>query len=236
MEKKYLLKILILVIVVLLIIFGIKILNKPKGQKEVSLEEINALLEKGDSITNYKCEVDSNGVKTIIQHKDKKEKIEASTADQTKVIVYNDYEKEEGILLSEEKKTAIKYNNILDDTHVLKKQKEELDEVLKKCKTGEYSYKYIGEEKIRNEDCIVIEISFEYQTNGGYDFNGELSKYNGETITNKIWINKEHGVIEKIENNFSNIKTTAEFNYEYNNVTDEDVQLPDLSDYNFIEV
>ena len=78
-------------------------------------------------------------------------------------------------------------------------------------------YRYLGEEECNGFECIVISFNCNYEN--------KIIKY-------KIWIIKEKGVITKISFDDESI----DYIYEFNCVTDEDVKIPDLSDYKMINM
>ena len=83
-------------------------------------------------------------------------------------------------------------------------------------------------------NCIVIELQYKYNVEG-WNFGEDTEKYNDKKIKTSVWIDKETGVIMKISSEIEDIKQTEEYYYKFNCVTDEEVKIPELSEYEIVE-
>ena len=108
--------------------------------------------------------------------------------------------------------------------------------------SAEWDYKYIKQEKYKNKQCIVIELSDEDIYGYTYRIDnktGERKKVEDEyTVkTYKYWIEKDTGIVLR-ELHFNQSDKLIEeniYNVQANCVTDEDMILPDTDDYTIVD-
>ncbi len=98
-----------------------------------------------------------------------------------------------------------------------------------------YFYKYIGEKEINGKKYIVVDMKSKPENE---DF-GLLEKVISNLFSNRVFINKDTGIIEKTEmfvfTNFTFQKLVEYYNIQLNCITDGDVERPNLSGYVVLE-
>jgi len=215
-------KILLIIIIILLIIFGIKISGLFNDKEEMTLEQVKEIVAKSENIKNYIYKTNYEGKEIAKKYKKDKEYLYAN-----QIKYYTDYEKGETIGINEEKKIAVKMNTMSEE--LIKSHREQFSKLLENCE----KYEFKGEEIFNGYNCIVVDIEYKYYAEGW--LGKDLEKYNDKNIKTSVWIDKETGVIMKISSEIEDIKTKEEYYYEFNCVTDEDVNIPDLAGYEIIE-
>ena len=186
-----------------------------------------------EDIDNYICKYNNVGIDITKKYKNNIEYMEYYSNEQGNVKSYLNFKENKNTVISEKEKIIIIQNNITSKNDILRSNKENFEKIANLSE----KYKYIGEETYNGNKCIVIEITYTENLQGWY-FQSNLEennndKDNEDKIKNKIWITKENGVITKVEN--ENKKMTLEYDYQFNCVTNEDVQVPNLSGYKVID-
>ena len=241
--------ILIILIIILAIILSIKIVTKDKrinrnyeknenSITDLSISDVIDILNKSKNITNYKCSylIDDkliDGKEVTETYKNNKSILESKNGNNKNFIYYIDYDNNKNdVAISKEDKIALKGYTLIKKDDVLKSRREELLQVLQNIEDTDLTV--VGNDVYDNKNCIVIEIKQVY-SNDGWAFAEELNKYNGKDMITKIWIDYETGAILKNVFKCEDQEYTFEYKYEFNCVTDEEVKLPDLTEYRVIE-
>lgn len=215
-------KILVIIIIILLIIFGIKISGLFNNKEEMNLEQVKKIIAKSENINNYIYKTKYEGQEITKKYKENKEYL-----DENQLKYYTDYEKGETIGINEEKKIAVKMNTKSEET--IKSTREQFNLLLENYE----KYEFKGEEVFNGYNCIIVDVEYKYYAEGW--LGKDLEKYNDKNIKTSVWIDKETGVIMKISSEIEDIKNEEEYYYEFNCLTDEDVNIPDLSEYEIVE-
>ena len=135
-------------------------------------------------------------------------------------IYYYDYYNSESIIINNKDKkiniyTQINYENSPHASKYVNNFKEK-------------EFKYKGKEKFNEIECIVIDLS------------GKKNNV-GNLLLQRMWINKELGTIEKIayynkDGEKEKLISEQEYNMHTNEVTNDDIEKPDVNDYTEYEV
>jgi len=241
---------LVLIIIILMFAISIKIINSngKNSENELKLstiEDIKAILNKSNNITNYKCSYFLKGTikgttkeyNTIVKYKDNIQVQDATDETGKGIIEYTNYNDNTLYIIGKEEKVVIKRNTLTEENNKLKNENIQILNLLNSVKPEEFSY--LGEEKYNNNSCEVVEINKIYdESYGGWLFSqyGVLDQDNEIIeIKYKLWIDKESGAIIKRETAYKDTTDVVEYNYEFNCVTDEDVKLPDFTGYTLVE-
>lgn len=224
-------KILVIIIIILAIIFGIKISGVFENKEELTLEQVKEIIAKSENIKNYTYKNNYNGEEILRKYNNNKEYFEMNGNK-----YYTDYEKNEAIAIVKDSKKVLIMNTIL------KEEMKSLKESFYLTAENAEEYNYIGEEIYKGKNCIVIELNRKYEEIEGLDWYFNKSekeiineKYKNQMIKNQIWIAKDEGVILKVVSKLGDEESVQEFEFEFNCVSDEEVQAPDLSGYEIID-
>lgn len=205
-------KILLFIILILLVIFGIKIsgIKIFNNNEKITIEELKEIASKAKNITNYSCEY-SIGFDKKIKFKDNKE-IQISNSKDEEYMVWIDYEKDEQILINDEKSIAIiSEKSDYSSENIFKN----LESILNKSKIEEYEYR--GKKEFNGYNCIIAKF---------INIDPEGKKMEAE-----IWVDEKSGFIMKEILKQEDEEIEIEYNVKFNCVTDEDVKEPGLSNY-----
>ena len=185
--------------------------------KKMNKEDVKTLAQKVATINNISCEIitessEENVSKTISDYKLNNNKM-ISNVDNFKV--YDNKDEKTLIQIDDNEKQVYvygEYNSAIDDFESMLCSAEKLLE------SDEYEYNFKDYETVNGIKCVAFSLS------------------NANTVFN-IWLDKSNGMIVKMECNYSSeggqsISTTLYYRYQLNNVTDEDVQKPNLDGYN----
>lgn len=211
MKVKKILKIVGLVILILLVVFGIDLMRKT-----IIISKIEKNVQYYDSTTNYYEKRKSNeGIELEIMRKDNIVMVKQYKENRT-MIVYKDISNNIGYAMfteidenGKEVKTAIKYNNA--DNIMLPDSSERL----------------IGRDDFWT--CMRLAIRRSVTTEKA---NGEECYKIMDNMLEAYYFSKDTLLIKKIT--AGNIETDF-IEYTLNTVTDEDIKLPDLSEYEIRE-
>lgn len=227
-------KVLILIIMFFIVILFFKINNNNTSNinnikteinisnNKITKEELIVLVNRSDKINNYTLR--SNKNKTIFKYKENRGVFYKTDNENAKI--YVDYINDKQTVL--EKKNKIAYISKNFQKISLNSKKESFFELINRIEEYKTSEDYFNDYK-----CIVIEFDLNYTIKEDFSFEKDVQN-NNKKQTNKIWIDKNTGVVMKIEAKIDDEIKTTESYYEFNNVTDNDVEVPDLSEYKII--
>ena len=199
--------ILSIIIVTLFLLTGCSLSYKNK-------EKTIALLEKFNSLTNYRIELKSDDQELTMYQKDDIILMQSNFKDEPTYTLYYNTPKDEIIIMDEEFALVSSISK-----YVTEENKEELDSVssyidsiLESFNSSKYEYSYIEKTKLNDEICIVVSLKN----------NEEERIYTISTIT---------GATYKLEiyNSKGNLIKTYTSDIEIDCVTEKDVARPDLT-------
>ncbi len=207
---------LIFVIIILGCIFIFKVLNGNKkvntSNSNYSKTEIIDLIKSEDNKSNYEVEYTTNNINFKKKYFNKKMKFEASS-NESSTLSYLDFEKNTNTLIDEKNKIAIiqklgstNKNYIPND---LLNIIEDPNCIIEK------------EEKVLNRNAVVL------------DYNGTEEKLN---YNMKNWIDTETGFLLQTIVKANNTEQKIIYNLKLNSVTEEDVSVPNLSQYKVTDI
>ena len=207
--------------IIILAIAGISMIFYNRNLKDMSREDAKSLAQKVAIIENISCEIvtESNEIEQgqyVVDYKLKDNKMVSRTDYYT---IYDDENKNTKIQIDDNEKIAYLYNEYKSE---ILNFKEMLCMVEKMLESDEYKYEFV-----------------EYNTmNGIKCANFNLSK---EDSTFNVWLDRENGMITKIEchyhiPNTEKIDKVMYYRYKIGNVIDEEVASPDLSGYSTIQL
>ena len=97
--------------------------------------------------------------------------------------------------------------------------------------SSDYRFKFIREEKVNGKNCVVIELT---QIINEYE-NARIDKENTfwDNYKRRVWIDKQTGLLLKIEYyGWDNVvQMIDEYEIEFDNVMENELVLPDTSNY-----
>lgn len=216
-EKKNFILAVPTIIIIIVVIAGISTIFYNRNFKKMNKEDVKTLAQKVATINNISCEIitessEENVSKTISDYKLNNNKM-ISNVDNFKV--YDNKDEKTLIQIDDNEKQVYvygEYSSAIDDFESMLCSAEKLLE------SDEYEYNFKDYETVNGIKCVAFSLS------------------NANTVFN-IWLDKSNGMIVKMECNYSSeesqsISTTLYYRYQLNNVTDEDVQKPNLDGYN----
>lgn len=211
--------VLLIIIFILFVILGIKIYHSNSSEHEYSVQDIQKILDKAKDIKNYECTIGD------VQYKRKDYKI-YTKSNENNIVAITDYLYDEQI--------SYDIDTIEEMGYI--KMEPQIKEIYSSnswiINDGDISHYdnleilVAKEEKNENTQYLKVEFKTTTQMPLWLDDNETVISAN---IT--IWIDINNGLIMKIKNAVGEVH---EFNYEFNTVTDEDVN-PDLTGYKKIE-
>lgn len=191
-----------------------------------SRRAINELLEKNANVINYVMTKETHNIEDgtistqkIIQN-EKGRKEEYLDTYYTRLYYDNfiinlnekTYSKVVGHNVDEGKYIDITTKEVIS-WHILKNEFESFSHI-----NSNAEYKYLKKELYNDKTCIIIELKIT------------------DTETEKIWIDSDTGLINKEEYYIENkLNKIIIYETELNNVTDNDLSIPNLKEFNFIE-
>lgn len=199
--------ILFIIIVTLFLLTGCSLSYKNK-------EKTIALLEKFNSLTNYRIELKSDDQELTMYQKDDIILMQSNFKDEPTYTLYYNTPKDEIIIMDEEFALVSSISK-----YVTEENKEELesvssyiDSILESFNSNKYEYSYIKKTKLNDENCIVVSLKN----------NEEERIYTISTIT---------GATYKLEiyNSKGNLIKTYTSDIKIDCVTEKDITRPDLT-------
>ena len=226
--------ILICIIIALFGLFIVKIFNieiNSKPQSNYTKEEVIALVKDTNNKNNYEVECTNEySYFYKIKYCNMREKVVAYNDDR-KMITYYDYNKNTQTAVSEEKKMAIIMEESAEPANYMPLG------VLPAIENPKSRIVY--EEMILDRNAIVLEYEDTVKSDGFYfkpsNFNPQNDDKKEYEYIMKIWIDEETGLLLKLLVEVDNEKIILTYNLKTNSVTEEDVELPDLSGYKIID-
>lgn len=203
-------------------IFNIEINSKP--QSNYTKEEIIALVKDTNNKNNYEVEY-TIGYNYKRKYFNMKEKMVSD-----ELILYYDYNKNTKTMVNEEKKMAI----ILATDEEANYMPADVLVAIESPKS-----RIVYEEMILDRNAIVLEYEDTVKSNSFYfsSFNSNTSNDDKKEYeySMKVWIDEETGLLLKLLIEVDNKKLELTYDLKTNSVTEEDVELPDLSGYKIID-
>lgn len=203
------------IILILILIIGIGFILDPLQILKYSKNQTTNLLEKSLEYKNFTTEINSpEAGKLIMKFKDNKELLTITESDSQTYMIYINQDADEVIIADGKDALVTKYSTYNDKNS--KYFESSNQSVLDFIKKDDTEYKFIKQTKYNNENCIVFEIK--YTT----DNKQYIEEYT---------ISKKTGMVYQIDEKDSNnvILSSTIFNVTLNNVTDDDVARPDLT-------
>jgi len=234
--------VLLIIILILSIILGFKIYNSKNqiisketeniqklNNDKLELEEIKEIINKSENINNY-CLKTSTDAEYEVKYKDGKFVLENNNNNK----IFIDYEdfSEKAIIITENNKTATYVNKSrFQKIDTINLHKDNIYLLINNCE----KYEINEMETFNNYECVSLTVFYKYVADGGWNFGENMEEYDGKIVETNILIDKETGVIMKITSKLEDLEATDEYYYKFNCLTEEDVTVPDLSEYKIVE-
>lgn len=218
MNKKKILIIIAIILILLCITVGAVLYNNSK----MSVKDIIELSNNLSSINNVKLhienvgqEINPDGGTFYI-----KDGIEVSESGE----IWTDTKNGEKIYVS----NSMKYIQVIKGEQI-----SELEFIYALLKGNSMKYKYIGEEDINGHSCYVFTLTQTQETTDSEDKTSYVIEY-----TDKYYIDKETGLVIQEEKKQSDKEDILKriYHYTFDVVTDEDVKKVNLEDYPDYEI
>lgn len=220
-EKKTFILAIPTVIIIIIAIVGISLIFYNRNVKDMTREEVKILAQKVAIIDNISCEIltesdEREESQSIIDYKMKDKKLISKT-DYYKI--FDDENEGKKIQIDDSEKVAYVYTEYKSE---ITSFQEMLCTAEKLLESDEYEYKFLGYETMNGVKCVHFTLD------------------NKETTFN-IWLDKANGMIVKMECHYhlegtEEINTTMYYRYQLNNVKNEEVEKPDLTNYSIVEL
>ncbi len=215
-EKKKFILAVPTVIIIIIFIIALAYLIYSKNFKPLSKEKAIELAEMAVTIDNFSCQlvIEQDGEEFVTDYKRKDNIVYMKEVDYEE---YLNIDTSECVYVDRENKEAYTYTS----DSVLKSYNTRLYAGIQSLENGDYSYTFNEYEKVNGIKCASITLSND-----------------SENID--MWIDTKAGMITKyvITNKSEEDGNSATYIYRYQigNVTDEDVKVPDLSEYTVLEM
>ena len=215
-EKKKFILAVPTVIIIIIFIIALAYLIYSKNFKPLSKEKAIELAEMAVTIDNFSCQlvIEQDGEEFVTDYKRKDNIVYMKEVDYEE---YLNIDTSECVYVDRENKEAYTYTS----DSVLESYNTILYAGIQSLENGDYSYTFNEYEKVNGIKCASITLSND-----------------SENID--MWIDTKAGMITKyvITNKSEEDGNSATYIYRYQigNVTDEDVKVPDLSEYTVLEM
>lgn len=215
-EKKKFILAVPTVIIIIIFIIALAYLIYSKNFKPLSKEKAIELAEMAVTIDNFSCQlvIEQDGEEFVTDYKRKDNIVYMKEVDYEE---YLNIDTSECVYIDRENKEAYTYTS----DSVLESYNTRLYAGIQSLENGDYSYTFNEYEKVNGIKCASITLSND-----------------SENID--MWIDTKAGMITKyvITNKSEEDGNSATYIYRYQigNVTDEDVKVPDLSEYTVLEM
>lgn len=215
-EKKKFILAVPTVIIIIIFIIALAYLIYSKNFKPLSKEKAIELAEMAVTIDNFSCQlvIEQDGEEFVTDYKRKDNIVYMKGVDYEE---YLNIDTSECVYVDRENKEAYTYTS----DSVLESYNTRLYAGIQSLENGDYSYTFNEYEKVNGIKCASITLSND-----------------SENID--MWIDTKAGMITKyvITNKSEEDGNSATYIYRYQigNVTDEDVKVPDLSEYTVLEM
>ena len=225
--------ILIFIIIILGCIFMFKVLNGNNIEKSDSTKtgysksELIELIKSENNKANYEVEYTLNDTKYNRKYLNKKMRWETSNS-QKNTISYLDFEKNTNTVIDEKKKIAVVQKiSFINENYMS-------DDILTVIENPNCIIE--KEEKLSNRNAVVLNYKGTEKIGNQFLFTSNNSNYTDSKVDKinyniKIWIDTETGfLLQTIVKANDNEQKTI-YNLKLNSVTEEDVAVPNLSQY-----
>lgn len=214
-------KILVIICIILIGILAIKVFVSNKDTGLYSKEDIINLLEKGEKYNNYYCKYnffEDNNEEIVRYVKNEKQRVIGKD-----LIVYIDSKHNKKLVLKPSTKTGVEMK--LDSKASLESIDNYLSVYFDELKDNENIFKFKGREKINDFECIIVELTFDKDK--GYNYNKR-----------RILIDTKTGLVVKtvFYDVNDNILYTVDYNLKLDSVSDSDVEIPNLNEFNITNI
>lgn len=215
-EKKKFILAVPTVIIIIIFIIALAYLIYSQNFKPLSKEKAIELAEMAVTIDNFSCQlvIEQDGEEFVTDYKRKDNIVYMKEVDYEE---YLNIDTSECVYVDRENKEAYTYTS----DSVLESYNTRLYAGIQSLENGDYSYTFNEYEKVNGIKCASITLSND-----------------SENID--MWIDTKAGMITKyvITNKSEEDGNSATYIYRYQigNVTDEDVKVPDLSEYTVLEM
>lgn len=219
-KKKFILAVPTIIIIIVAVV-GISLIFYNRNVKEMTREDVRTLAQKVAIIDNISCEIvtessERDNKQSIVDYKMKDNKLISKTDYYT---IFDDENEGIKIQIDDTEKVAYVYNEYRSE---ITSFQEMLCTAEKLLESDEYQYQFVNYETMNGIKCVAFTLS-------------------AADTTFNIWMDKSNGMIVKMDCHYhlegtEEINTVMYYRYQLNNVKDEDVKKPDLTDYSIIEL
>lgn len=215
-EKKKFILAVPTVIIIIIFIIALAYLIYSKNFKPLSKEKAIELAEMAVTIDNFSCQlvIEQDGEEFVTDYKRKDNIVYMKELDYEE---YLNIDTSECVYVDRENKEAYTYTS----DSVLESYNTRLYAGIQSLENGDYSYTFNEYEKVNGIKCASITLSND-----------------SENID--MWIDTKAGMITKYvitnKSEEDGNSSTYIYRYQIGNVTDEDVKVPDLSEYTVLEM
>lgn len=210
-KKKFILAVpTVIIIIIFIVTMCFMIYNK--NYKPLTKEEAMHLAERAVTIDNLSCQImaKQEEKESVVNYKRKGNMVyrESDGCEE-----YLNIETSECVYIDEENKEAYKY---ISDS-VIESYNEMIYIGIQSLKDENVEYKFKNYEKVNGIDCAAINLS-------------------NENTVMDLWLDRENGMVTKFAITYKvegmeDSTTTYIYRYQIGKVTDENITVPDLSDY-----
>lgn len=206
------------IVIIVVVAIGMLLIFYNRNYKKMSREDAKILSQKVAVIDNISCELVTNagGIESISDYKMKENKMVSKTDGFT---TYDNKDEQRIVQLVDSEKRAYTYSNYkseIDDFRAM------LCSVAKSFEDERYNYQFQKYETINGVKCVNFILQ-------------------NDEVEFKIWLDRSTGMIVKMichdkSNSQNEMDSTLYFRYQIGNVSDSQVQKPDLSGYEITEL
>ena len=216
-EKKKFILAVPTVIIIIIFIVAMSYLVYNKNFKPMTKEEALSLAQKAVNIDNFSCQVvtKQGDLETINDYKRKGNMVYMEAEDYKE---YLNIDTSECVYIDDENKEAYTYTS----DSVLESYNEIIYIGIQSLEDESFTYSFNKYEKINGIKCAAINLS-------------------SDSINADLWLDRDTGMVAKFvitykAEGMEDSATTYIYRYQIGNVTDENVKVPDLSDYTLLEM
>ena len=205
------------VIIIIIFIIALGYLIYSKNFKPLSKEKAIELAEKSVTVDNFSCQlvIEQDGEEIVADYKRKENMVYMKEIDYEE---YLNIDTAECVYVDRENKEAYAYTS----DSVLESYNTRLYAGIKSLEDENYSYTFNKYEKVNGIKCASITLDSDLE-----NINMWLDTKTG-MVTKYVVTNKSEGG--------DKFPITYIYRYQTGNVTDDDIKIPDLSDYTVLEM
>ena len=206
------------IVIIIVVAIGMLLIFYNRNYKKMSRDDVKILSQKVAIIDNISCELVTNagGIETVSDYKMKGNRMVCKTDGFT---TYDNKDEQKIVQLVDSEKRAYTYSNYkseIDDFRAM------ICSVAKSFEDEKYSYQFQKYETINGIKCVNFILQ-----NDEVEFN--------------IWLDRTSGMIVKMichnkSDNQNETDSTLYFRYQIGNVSESQVQKPDLSGFEVTEL